>query len=377
MGLFGRSERYVQCMPDKAEIFARIARRYGGPAVRSSTLPADAIASYHALSLRADDLINTARETFPKLPAIYFDFVIQPEVNAFATREDGLYFIGVNTGIAFLLRLLTGRMLSDSSLFPWVGDASVERADLPKIDFYVPHADQMWASEELFTPRDPVRRLYIEHLADRALMFFVGHEITHILHGHVGYLQDKRGLRVYSELPELNYEQELALERQALELDADRRSAQTSVDSIRATQRDSAYSGMPWQGDIGDTAAMFREWAVVTALVYRMFGDQIVSDTNLSKSYPPLLSRWRYAEGIARFGIDQFWPADEREAASSAIDIGRREVLRAFATIIANSPLEAAPQDPPAEHLMMLQDHWNKVVLEKVRPYAYAFEVHP
>ena len=192
-------------------------------------------------------------------------FVLHPEVNAFATREQGRYFIGVHTGLVFLLRLLIGRMLSDRALFPWIGNAAEERTDLPQIGFYVPHADQMWASEELATPQNEVRRQYVDFLEDRALMFFVGHEIAHISHGHVDYWQHERGLAVYSERSEGSADDAILIERQSLELDADRRSVTTSVNSLRDTQASAEFVGLPWIEGPGDTASLFRDWAVVIA----------------------------------------------------------------------------------------------------------------
>src|ERR1700726_4275939 len=137
-----------------AEIFGDIAKGRRAHALQDVELPPEARHYYEDLRSRAQDLIESARSAVSGLPPIYFDFVLHPEVNAFATREQGRYFIGVHTGLVFLLRLLIGRMLFDGALFPWIGNPSEERTDLPPITFYVPHADQMWASEELSTPRN-------------------------------------------------------------------------------------------------------------------------------------------------------------------------------------------------------------------------------
>ena len=351
------------------EIFANIAQERSTQALREVRLPPEARRGYDQLCLRAEDLIESARNSVSGLPSIYFDFVHHPEVNAFATREQGRYFIGVHTGLVFLFRLLIGRMLSDRALFPWIGDVSEERTDLPRIDFYVPHADQMWASEELVTPQNEVRRQYAIFIEDRALMFFVGHEIAHISQGHVDYWQHERGVAVYSERSD---DGATLIERQSLELDADRRSVMTSVNSLRDMQASPEFKGLPWIEGPRDTASLFRDWAVVIAIVFRLVGDQRVSDVNLRRSHPPLLSRRLYAQGVGQYGVDLFWPATEREAARSSIREGTREVSRAFATIIGNA-LEELPAFPPLEYIMMLQDYWNEVLLEKVRPYSYEF----
>src|SRR5256885_11402159 len=128
---------------------------------------------------------------------------------------------------------------------------------------------------------------------------------------------------------------------------------------MRDTQSGASFEGLPWSGGTGDSASLFRDWSVAIAIVFRLLGDQRISDTNLKKAYPPLLSRWQYAEGVARYGINLFWPTEEREAALSSIVAGRHDVARAFATIIGNA-LRKAPERPPKDHLMMLQNYWNE-----------------
>lgn len=328
------------------QIFANIAQKRGAQALRGVGLPPEARHEYEQLYLRAEDLIGSARNAVSGLPPIYFDFVLHPEVNAFATREQGRYFIGIHTGLVFLLRLLIGRMLSDRAFFPWIGDAAEERPDLPQIDFYVPHADQMWASEELATPQNLVRHQYAAFIEDRALMFFVGHEIAHISNGYVDYLRHERGLAVYSERTDDSADGDALIERQSLELDADRRSVMASVNSLRDTQASAEFEGLPWIEGPRDTASLFRDWAVAIAIVFRLVGDQRVSDVNLRRSHPPLLSRWLYARGMGQQGVDLFWPAEEREAALTSIREGKREAGRAFAKIIGNA-LEEPPAFPP------------------------------
>jgi hypothetical protein len=122
----------------------------------------------------------------------------------------------------------------------------------------------------------------------------------------------------------------MLIERQCLEVDADRRSIMTSVNSIRDAQSVASFEGLPWSDGAGDSAPLFRDWSVAIAIVFRLQGDQRISDTDLKKAYPPLLCRWQYAEGVARYGIDLFWPTEERGAALSSIVAGRHDVARAF-----------------------------------------------
>ncbi|MEQ7874255.1 hypothetical protein ABDK56_09670 [Sphingomonas sp. ASV193] len=358
--------------PSDEEIFRRIAASRGQP-VDDLDLPQGDRQNFAALSARARDLIESARRAVTGIPEIHFGFVRNATINAFAAKSDGRYFVGVHTGVAALLRLLTGRMLADPGLFPLIGDPSRERADLPRIAFYAPHADQMLASEDLVMPCDPLRQAYMDHLVDRALMFFVGHEIAHIANGHVDYLREGRGLSALEEDDGTPVDDERLLERRVLEFDADRRSIMASVNSLRDTQFAPGFEGMAWGEGADDAATMFRDWSAAISILFRMFGDPALADTRRAQAYPPLLVRWQSALAHARYGIDRFWPGAQHAAALEALAEGRREVARAFATIAGNSAPEVLPTAPPPDYLDGLQNYWNDVLLERVRPYAYEF----
>src|SRR5690242_8163823 len=121
---------------EEAEIFRQIVIQRQRRALDYEQLRPEIRRSYDLIKLRARDLIGSAQADVAGLPPIYFDFVVDPQVNAFATRKEGRYFIGLNTGLVFLLRLLITRMLADPTLFPRVGDPSVEATDLPQIERY-------------------------------------------------------------------------------------------------------------------------------------------------------------------------------------------------------------------------------------------------
>ncbi len=113
--------------PQDAEIFRRETVALGCP-FRRDLAPAPVKAGYDAVAERARDLIACARRAVDGLPPIHFDFILNPTINAVAFRASNRYFIGINTGTLFMLRMVISRMLSDPRAFPSIGDPSRKSA---------------------------------------------------------------------------------------------------------------------------------------------------------------------------------------------------------------------------------------------------------
>ena len=252
-----------------AEIF-RCATLRKGVAYNPDFMPAPVKAYYDLIAARAEDLIQSARDAFPELPLIHFDFIVNGNINAFAFREADRYFIGMNTGTIYMLRLVIGRMLADPGLFPSIGDPAEEVSDVQPIKDYFPDAERMYMTNDLLTPRNAGRRAYATFLEDQALMFYVGHEITHIAHGHIDYLREKRGLSCYSEMSAVGADDtEARLERQCLEQDADRRSILARISSLRDQQAIPDYPGLPWASGDKTTERLIHDWMISISIVFR------------------------------------------------------------------------------------------------------------
>jgi hypothetical protein len=181
-----------------AEVFHEETKQSGGRLDRE-ILPDAANALFAEIEERASDLIETARRAMPLLPPIHFDFVFNGAINAVAFKSHNHYFIGLNTGTAFMLRFVIGRMLSDRRFFQFIGNPNDED-ELEPLSGYSSDAEQMYEKEPLSIPNDNLRASYAWFLQDQAIMFFLGHEITHITHGHVDYLKAKRGADFATEL---------------------------------------------------------------------------------------------------------------------------------------------------------------------------------
>ncbi len=218
-----------------AEIFHQTMTPYGGRLAweqRAAGKPAAEL--YAHITKLANHAIDVARQQVPRLPPIYFDFVHNGNVNAWAWKEHNQYFIGITSGIFYLLQLIFCRMLSDSRVLTHVGDPGGEASNLPLLSGLIPHAQRMCEAGSVPKPPETEPRwLYSCHLLDQAVLFVLGHELAHITRGHVDYLGSKTGSPL---LPEIGWNQSGPIgeiERQTLEVDADRRSFISRIESVR------------------------------------------------------------------------------------------------------------------------------------------------
>jgi hypothetical protein len=224
-------------------------------------------------------------------------------------------------------------MLSDARLFRYAGDAKSERDDLGPLAGYVPDADVMYKKEALSTPRDRARRDYAAFLQDQALMFLVGHELTHILHGHIDYLRAKRGEKITAELEYLgDRDEEERLERQCMEVDADRRSIFSRIDSLRVTLKSEGDQIASWRPHQGDPGLLIFDWAISIHVLFRLFGDLRFSQVDPAKSaYPSLALRHAVCEGMAIQTVDLIWDPLLKPSATRALVLARLETELSFA----------------------------------------------
>ena len=184
-----------------------------GPGLRNRL---NAAASY------ARSLIRNAAAAAPKAPPIHFDWIENEDINACAFLHRGKYFIGVNAGSVVYLHSLFSRMLSNPRVLPKVGDVSKEEeARVPPVAIQLGRGNLHASGFGPVIPKDPDRQFHYEYLNHLSMGFLVSHEITHLIHGHIAYGEDRLGHRGISERGWKKGEPEPALTSQTLEMDAD------------------------------------------------------------------------------------------------------------------------------------------------------------
>ena len=133
--------------------------------------------------------VNRIINEIPTIPQITVEYVNNSGVNAYAFNWKGKYFIGIFTGIVYLLDNLFEQITSDERLY-----ANIYFKDIPK--------------EECK-----------EKFLDYCILFLVAHELCHIRYGHCDYIVSN-GITFLKEFTTKTIE-EKGLESQTLEMDAD------------------------------------------------------------------------------------------------------------------------------------------------------------
>lgn len=348
-----------------------------GGRFRGENAPEKVREFYDDVALRANDLIRCARDVIPELPHVHFDYVLNGNINALAFRRGDAYFIGLYTGALFMLRLVIGRMLSDSRLFLSIGNPTAEESGLPPLTGYSVDADDVYMDNPIRTPKDPVRRHYAAVIQDQAIMFLVGHEIAHITRGHVDYLLNRYRQPFTSELGwhGIRTAQDI-IERQSIESDADQRSVGSRIDSLRITCESPDIPVQPWTTPPQKSDQYLQDWAASLHILFRLFGDVRFTKEDLATSpYPPFALRRIMAELVALSGIGRIWDAGLVETASHAFRQARTDVEHAFATIMGEPVSVDGLRDAVAhrKHAMRLVHYWNLVLRNKCQPFAYEY----
>jgi len=319
----------------------------------------------------------SARAVVPNAPEIHVDFILNGKINALAFKSHDRYFIGIYTGTLFMLRSVIGRMLSDARLLRYAGDVKLERGDLGSLAGYVPDADVMYKKESLYTPMDPVRCKYAAFLQHHAILFLVGHELTHVLHGHIDYLREKRGELFTAELEWVgNRDEEERIERQCLELDADRRSISSRIDSLRVTVNSGRAGIAPWRTNQEDPGLMIFDWAISLNILFRLFGDLRFSQVEPDRSaYPPLALRRSICEASACEAIDFLWAPSLYKLAIRALFVARMETELSFAKMLGEKFVVDQVRQPipqiELDHTDKLMKYWNETVCDRLKPFSY------
>lgn len=360
-----------------AEIFHREMIPHGGRLERNWQPGSPSEQVYGTLANWAGTLISSARELVTGLPPIHFDFVLDGRPNAFAFKADGRYFIGMTTGMRYLLELVFSRMLSDRRLFPFIGKPSEEADSLPVFTGYVPHAQEMYeAGLKPNRPRNDERWFYAQHLLHEAILFLVGHEIAHISRGHVDYLGSKTGHGLIAELGWSNTDQIGLIERQALEMDADHRSVTSRVSSIRQTHETPNLSPPPWATAREPPGLLLFHWVLSMNSLFRLMGDGRFSSADLATRIHPPLPLRRAMASFSTFGcVMETWNAEIGKRTLAALRLAARHTEEAFNIILGENPtlggmLEAV-SPLGREHHKRLIECWVGGLRDRVAPFAY------
>ena len=360
-----------------AEIFDQQVDRFGlgGRLVHNCD---QEMCAYKHIRLIAETLISSARHLLPTLPPIHFDFIKNSDVNAFAFKADGRYFIGVNYGTVYLLELLLTRMLADPRLFEMIGNPAEEDSNLPPLTEYTPQADKMHnAGHTATSPKTLPRQSYAAELFYSAIRFIVGHEIAHITFGHVDYIQTKNGtaLVAESEWQKGGSPAQASFERQCIESQADMRSIHSAVETLKLHHRHYQVQIPLWYDSPPSERFLIFSWAFSMNTFFRLFGDIRFKPTELQdKKYPPISLRRVMATNTAYALIASNWNIGLKQEALHSLQTAMKYSEYAFSIILDEkiSTEGLADAYAPASHSYVkeLIDYTSELQ-QKLTPYSF------
>lgn len=333
----------------------------------------------NAAASSARSLIRNAASVAPRMPPIHFDWIENDDVNAWAFPHQGKYFIGVTVGSAIYLHSLFSRMLSNAHILPDVGDPSKEiDSRVSAVAIRLGKGNLHASGFSPVIPKDPQRQFHYEYLNNLSMGFLVSHEITHLLHGHVAYRQDRLGLAGIAEMGWDKGDPEPALTRQTLEMDADMGAAVAQAGRVMAITMDATLrpSGPLARYFQTPEEAMFH-FAFGVCPFFRMFGDDRVpaADANI-ETYPPWRVRQMIAIATATYHISRRWNHDLAVSCQQSMKDAMIQVEHAYCRVtgepMATAGLTEAWDGTGWRHVQnKLIAHWRDELYDELLPFSY------
>lgn len=323
-----------------------------------------AVREWEAISSRSRAIIAYANKRFSKPPPIYFGLVASTQLNAFAFRNEGQYFIGVTVGALVRLRTTIARMLADKNVLTHVGDVSAEDDVLPTMTSD-PVAELDLRS--FAVAKDEQRRLFSQHIFSLVTDFITAHEFAHIANGHVALLDADDQQPLITEVRAIPGTLEGCLRSQTLEMDADACAACLGIELLLNCVKTK-------QRNFNTVRESVFNWTFAVCTFYRMFGNDTVSPSSRKRTHPPFRVRHLiFMSVLATYLIRELGEQEANECISQAASAAVA-VEKAFVEITGlgdHRDLRTAWEGAALEYADDLQLHWKTELRSKLLPYAY------
>ena len=247
--------------------------------------------------------IAGARRTFPKMPDIYFDFVDNRRVGAWAWIEktEKRHFIGYNAGTEHLLIALFCRLLGDRKVLPFLDGAENERADSEIIKALGPDVATV-ADFQIGVPVDQGRQMLAMWLRHMVADFIVCHEIAHHLHGHCGYRNYHMPLAPLIKLSYPSTPEEADLVMQVQELYADGEAAWTALAHLDLAVHVGERMPEPLNGYEQNPHVALALWLFGMFVFFRVWGNDSLKSNLEEGSHP----HWRFRQYMMFDHVEAF-----------------------------------------------------------------------
>lgn len=334
---------------------------------RFDVTSAAAPAYWLALKSVATQMIEGMNQFMPRMPKVHFDFVSNPELQAYAFTDQGRYFIGFFSGTVYLLDLVFCRMMCDRRVLPRIGNVVLERKEPQSLAGMTLDAERACnAGLSLLLPNCPARLEYKCRLLEWAFRFLVSHEIGHIAGGHVDYMDKEYGLPFLAELGWTGQSESETMLRQSLELEADAQGAGSLATNMPQRATNHAHPLSLEDCVFGSVFAF--------CSLFRLLGDATFSGREATQAYPPVRVRQMLC---AEQGIQMIkkWPADVRETCLDKV-VEAVNAAEQILPLLTGEPVSIAGLTEAfgktgKDYAEKLRQHHLSVTEPALRPYKY------
>lgn len=272
--------------------------------------------------------------------------------------EKNIDFIGINSGTISMVATFFTKMMCNPNILPEIGDINLEK-----------NAEQSYILGEnnfeivpLQQPVCRIRRLFAMHLVMTSLDFIFGHEITHIVNGHFGIINQVGTQNA-------NYPQLFPLEKQALERDADYGAIETTLiytEIVRGSRSEFNVEGddpfaISWRNFYGIESDTIKYCFITSYITLRINAPDYWSPDSQLKIYQPLppyrmaLLMHAYCLVLSDFNEEQF------EQSKSKVYEWCIESEQAYADLLADSGKGELDVDGISSFFIMGKNYNNKV----------------
>ncbi|WP_286753861.1 MULTISPECIES: M48 family metalloprotease [Sphingobacterium] len=263
---------------------------------------------------------------------IYVDFIDDTTVNAFATKIENTYFIGINIGVLSLYDFFAQKISANPNLLVEFGESAGE-SDTELIDLKSINDSNVLENVLKPKPTTKSRTILANWIFQQSILNIFFHELGHILNGHVdlllsggvGFIQEYSSVK--SKMSAM-----ASLDRQTMEIDADAYSARSTFNTLME-EYNTNYQGC--RDILKNENYVFRLWAFVRMLSWRILENNFIGENLLSITHPPTSLRYVFSRvsivsllSYRNMDVDQF---------HIAYMSGSNEADHALKTILTNN----------------------------------------
>ena len=219
------------------------------------------------------------------------------------------------------------------------------------------------------------------------MFFVIGHELAHITRGHVDYLNSQTGTPIISECNEPNAEvlgeawnlptEQEKVERQAIEMDADKRSMLSSMASVK--NKYEAPEGAAILNGRNTIECLLFDWSVAMNTFFRLFGDLRATRWNVELGYyPPNPLRRFMAVKLAHAAVVTAWKAPIEPKHSIKVLSDGAVYPEMMFQILTGQPSGNGVNDAFSkeghEYAVKLNRYWSETLAAKIQKHAFEFD---